>query len=67
MKMIDLHIHSNYSDGTWNLEELLKNAELSKTNIISITDHDTVEAHKHLQNIDYSNIYSGEVIVRCRI
>lgn len=65
--MIDLHIHSNYSDGTWNLEELLKNAESSGANVISITDHDTVEAHKALKNMYYSNLYSGEIIVRCRI
>ena len=63
--MIDLHLHTTYSDGTWSLEELLRNAENSGTSVISITDHDTVEAHKVLRNLDYSKFYSGEIITRC--
>ena len=62
--MIDLHIHTDYSDGTWNLQKSLINAEKSSTKIISITDHDTVEAHKELKDLDYSNFYSGEIINR---
>lgn len=60
--MIDLHLHTTYSDGTWNVEELLKNAEEKNVSLISITDHDTVEAHKYLELFDYSNIYHGEII-----
>lgn len=60
--MIDLHIHTNYSDGTWSLKETLIEAEKSGVNIISITDHDTVEAHKELKTIDYPKFYSGEII-----
>lgn len=38
--MFDLHMHSTYSDGTDNIEEIINN--ISKTNIkyFSITDHD---------------------------
>ena len=39
--MIDLHVHTNYSDGTWNLKKLLEEAEKAKIEILSITDHDT--------------------------
>ena len=39
---IDLHVHTKYSDGNLDLDEVLSLA--AKTNIkeISITDHDTV-------------------------
>ena len=60
--MIDLHLHTTFSDGTWSLEELLKNAETSGASIISITDHDTVDGHKALKEIEYSKYYSGEII-----
>lgn len=43
MKYIDLHIHSNYSDGTYSVEKLLKHARKVGLSAISITDHDTVE------------------------
>lgn len=32
--MIDLHTHTNYSDGTWTLEELLIKAEEAKISIL---------------------------------
>ena len=32
--MIDLHLHTTYSDGTDNVKELLLNAELKKLDII---------------------------------
>lgn len=60
--MIDLHLHTTYSDGTWNVEELLNHAEKANVSPISITDHDTVEAHKFLKSFDYSKIYHGEII-----
>ena len=28
--MIDLHTHTNYSDGTWNVKKLLREAEKAK-------------------------------------
>ena len=43
--MIDLHMHTNHSDGTDTVEELLKNAENSNLEIISITDHEIGRAH----------------------
>ena len=44
--MIDLHTHTTYSDGTDNLTTLLKNAENSHIEVLSITDHVTCEAYK---------------------
>ena len=61
--MIDLHIHTKYSDGTDDVTEILKKAEEKKLTSISITDHNTVDAYDILENIDVSNYYSGKIIV----
>lgn len=43
--MIDLHIHTSHSDGTDTVEELLKNAEKKHIEVISITDHDSIDTY----------------------
>lgn len=45
MSFIDLHIHTNCSDGTLTPKEIIKEAAKNKVNVISITDHDTIEAY----------------------
>jgi len=60
--MVDLHTHTNHSDGTWSLEKLLENAEKSKVTVLSITDHDNVKAYKKLREIDHNSIFSGKII-----
>ncbi len=40
--IIDLHIHSIYSDGTLNYDEIINLAKKNNVDIISITDHDTI-------------------------
>jgi len=42
--MIDLHLHSTYSDGTHTPVELVRLASERKLSAISITDHDTIDA-----------------------
>lgn len=37
----DLHCHSKYSDGSTDIETIIKLAKLRKLNAISVTDHDT--------------------------
>ena len=62
--MIDLHTHTNHSDGTDTVEELLKNAEAQKLEVISITDHDQVGAYYELEeNPKIREIFSGKIIV----
>jgi len=62
--MIDLHTHTNYStDGTWTVEKLLTEAEKSGVTLLSITDHDCIDAHLEIKNKDISGIFSGRVIV----
>ena len=40
--MIDLHVHSNHSDGTCSPEELVSLAQNSGVSVLALTDHDTV-------------------------
>lgn len=60
--IIDLHIHSSCSDGTYTAIELLQMAEKQQLDVISITDHNTVDAYKQLATIDVSKYYSGKII-----
>lgn len=62
--MIDLHTHTNHSDGTDSVEELLQNAEKSNIEILSITDHDSVGAYFELEkNPNLRKLYTGKIIV----
>ena len=47
--MIDLHCHSNFSDGTLTPEDLLLKAVESGIALLALTDHDTVEGVRVLQ------------------
>ena len=38
--MVDMHIHTVYSDGDKTVEEVLKMCEKKKLEYISITDHE---------------------------
>lgn len=60
--MIDLHMHSKYSDGTDSIIDILKIAEENKLEYISITDHNNVDAYYELENIDIAKYYSGKII-----
>lgn len=46
--MIDLHIHSNFSDGRLSVEEIIKEAIINNIKVISITDHDNVESANYI-------------------
>ncbi|OLS19836.1 MAG: hypothetical protein HeimC2_39570 [Candidatus Heimdallarchaeota archaeon LC_2] len=37
---VDLHCHSTNSDGTWSVEQILKEAERKGVKVLAITDHD---------------------------
>lgn len=43
MVKVDLHIHSNHSDGSNSIEELAKIIIEKDINIFALTDHDTIE------------------------
>lgn len=50
--MIDLHMHTKYSDGSDSLCELLTRVENKKLNTISITDHNTALAYEEMEKIN---------------
>ena len=60
--MIDLHIHTNNSDGSDSVIDVLRKAEKLGLKTISITDHDTCTAYEELDNIDVKKYYSGDII-----
>lgn len=72
MQFADLHIHSNYSDGIYTLEEIIKIAICKKIKYASITDHDVInpsiskyEFSKDIvmiPGIELSSEYKGEEI-----
>lgn len=43
---VDLHIHSNFSDGKLTPQELLKDAQNKGYRLIAIADHNTVDGYK---------------------
>ena len=61
MKMIDLHIHTSYSDGKYTVCEILNMAEKMGLNIISITDHDCCKAYYELEEENIRNLFKGEI------
>lgn len=60
--MIDMHMHTTYSDGADSLIEVLKKAESLKLEYISITDHDTCEGYKELAKLNVKKYFSGQII-----
>ncbi len=69
--MIDLHLHTKYSDGADEVIDILKKAQELKVKYISITDHETTKAYNELNNIDISKYYDGKIIpgieIKCAI
>ncbi len=66
--MIDLHIHTNHSDGTDTVQELFEKANAKNIEIISITDHDSVDAYFELEkNLELRKLYNGKIIVGSEI
>lgn len=62
--MIDLHIHTNHSDGTLSVYELLFEAEEKQLDMLSITDHDKISAYLEMdENPEIRKIYSGDILI----
>ncbi len=53
---IDLHLHTNNSDGDDSTKEIIRKAKNLDIDLISITDHDTVNAYDDLKEIDTMGI-----------
>lgn len=58
--MIDLHVHSTHSDGTYTTRELVDYALLKGLKAIALTDHDTVEGLDEI--IEYAKDKPLEIV-----
>ena len=58
--MVDMHIHTKYSDGDKTVEEILKMCEKRNLEYISITDHNTCKQYED-SAID-KGIFKGKII-----
>lgn len=57
MEKVDLHIHTNLSDGDCSIEEIISIAKKNDCNKLAITDHEVVNNY-----IKYSNKYKINII-----
>ena len=58
--MIDLHLHTKNSDGDFSVLEILEKAKENKLEVISITDHNNVDAYAELTKV--RDVYKGKII-----
>lgn len=56
MAKIDLHIHSNYSDGSDSIPELMENIQKAGLEIFALTDHDTIDGCFEIEKLVPDNI-----------
>ncbi len=64
--MIDLHMHTIYSDGTDEVKEILKKANDLNIEVISITDHNSVKAYLEMENNPkLRSLFKGNIINGC--
>lgn len=49
MSYIDLHMHTDYSDGACTADEVLALVRASGISAFSITDHDTLDGYRHVK------------------
>ena len=59
--MVDMHIHSLYSDGDKSLEEILRKCEEKKLEYISLTDHNTCKQYE--DEALKENFFTGKIVV----
>lgn len=59
--MVDMHIHTLYSDGDKSIEEVLKKCEDKKLDYISITDHNTCKQYE--DSALNESIFTGKIVM----
>ena len=62
-KIIDMHIHTNYSDGDLSPQELIRLAIDKRIGTLAITDHDTIEGIKKVNRNEDIIVDSGIEII----
>ena len=60
-KIMDMHTHSIYSDGSNTPEELIEKSIEKNITTMALTDHDNIEGSKEIIRLNNGrlNIYSG--------
>ncbi len=61
--MIDLHVHSNNSDGDFTTKETIIEAAKQGIELLSITDHNNISAYEDLKKIPVDEIFKGKIII----
>lgn len=59
--MIDLHVHTNHSDGRLTVAEILKKTKEEGVKTISFCDHNVLGAYEEIENMDLEN-YNIKII-----
>ena len=49
MERADLHLHSNFSDGSDSVETLVQNIKQEGLSVFALTDHDTIAGCKEIK------------------
>ena len=65
--MIDLHMHTKYSDGQFDVSELLNILNKKDIKYASITDHNSIGAHIEMRDNDLYSLYNGKMITGVEI
>jgi len=69
--MIDMHIHTIYSDGLHSAQNILKKANKLNLSLISITDHNSTKVYDEILKNDLLKLYSGSLVtgteLKCHI
>ena len=60
-KLIDLHIHTNLSDGSLSPKEIIDEAVKNNVSVIAIADHDTIDAYTD-ELYEYANSKNVKLI-----
>ncbi len=65
--MIDLHMHTKYSDGQYEVKDLLNILNEKGIKYASITDHNSIGAHIEIRDKDLYSLYKGKMITGVEI
>jgi len=65
--MIDLHMHTNKSDGNLSPADLMKRCQSKGISLISITDHNNVRAYEDILKPEIRALFRGEIIAGVEI
>lgn len=65
--MIDLHMHTKYSDGQFEVKDLLNILNEKQIKYASITDHNSIGAHLEIRENNLYELYNGIMITGVEI